>query len=123
MENKTVTLQLKKNCFDALQWKDNLHEMKTFCMDNCTITYETCHIDDYWSLKVLNGITGKEVAVALYDWVIKIDDNFFIVVSNDACKEMFDRVTQSDNGQDAEKSEGDETGCDCEFKIDWPKFL
>lgn len=91
MEVKKIKLKEKE--LEAIQWKDNLSEMKRFCLKNCTITYETCCIDDYWLLVVLDR-DGNEIGVPLQDWVVKLGEDEFIVVSNEDFNEYFEICNQ-----------------------------
>lgn len=87
MEVKKIKLKEKE--FEAIQWKDNISEMKRFCLENCTITFETCCIDDYWYL-VVNDRYGNKIGVPLKDWVVKLGEGEFIVVRNEDFNEYFE---------------------------------
>ena len=90
---ETLTFKQNKE-FEAVRWNDNCSEMKRFCGDKCTITYETCCIDDYWSLKVYDYLKHGYVTVALWDYVIKIDDGKLFVLTSDDVKLFFDVVSE-----------------------------
>lgn len=70
---RTTMKAISKNIeVDYLKWTDNLHEMKVFC--SCVITYESCCIDDYYSLTIYDDIRENDVIVPLGNYVIKFNN-------------------------------------------------
>lgn len=74
---------IKKRNIEAVQWSDNIDEMKNFCGRNCIITYESCSIENYFLLKINDFDTLQPVCVPIGDWVVKIDTDHFIVVKDE----------------------------------------
>ena len=70
---RTTMKAISKNIeVDYLKWTDNLHEMKVFCP--CVITYESCCIDDYYSLTIYDDLRENEVIVPLGNYVVKFNN-------------------------------------------------
>lgn len=82
-----MKIKLKQLELECITWHDNLSEMKHFCGDDCTITYESCHIDDYYNLSLYDALKRKNVNVALHDYVIKLPDDIGFTVCG---RELFD---------------------------------
>lgn len=86
-----MKIRIKPKEIKAIQWTDNCSEMKHFCGNYCTITYEYAPgLDDFWMLTV--DTIHDTVNVALNDWVVKLDKNTFIVVKNFDFKNFFDII-------------------------------
>lgn len=79
---------------EYLEWIDNPGEMKRFCPE-CTITYETCAIEDFWSLKIYDCILEKERIVPLKEKVVKLSENNFCLIP-DVIK-CFGAITKLEN--------------------------
>lgn len=107
---------LAEKRFDAVRWHDNCSEMKRFCHDCCTITYETCCVDDYWKLVVNDYFQHNKVAVALGDYVVKLSEKCFFVVREDDFDEFFKVIPVSQ--VKAEKENHIENKID-EITSDW----
>ena len=83
-------------------WKDNLAEMKHFCGDQCVITYESCYLDDYWSLMVNDCINPENSKhdVALGNYVVKLGENCFTVIDSMDFNDIFEKIENNINEQE-----------------------
>lgn len=89
MENNIIYCHLYPQECEALQWTDNYVEMKHFCGDNCTITFESCPLDDFFSLQVEDGLRGFGVNVPLNDYVVRMGNNVYTVIRASDFDEYF----------------------------------
>lgn len=98
---RTTMKAISKNIeVDYLKWTDNLHEIKVFCP--CVITYESCCIDDYYSLTIYDDLREAEVIVPLGNYVIKFN-NMITHVDPETFKLLFEITSCSQqSGQNDE---------------------
>lgn len=78
-------------------WHDNLAEMKHFCGEDCVITYESCHIDDYFNLSVDDCMKEKKVNVPTGHYVVKIPEFGLTVMDPIDFNLFFEKVQQEDD--------------------------
>lgn len=83
---------LKQREIEFLMWTgDNISDMKRFCKEDCSITYEIADgIDEYWQLKVYDSLLNEMVTVSVGCFIVKLSDDTFIVASATAFGEYFE---------------------------------
>lgn len=73
-----MILTLIDPSFEALAWEDNCGEIKRFCGEDATITYEVS-VEEFWNLQIYDRLKERKVTVALHDYVVKIPGGVTVV--------------------------------------------
>lgn len=80
---------LKPREVEAIRWTDNLPEMKHFCGKNCTITYESTPLDDFFQLVIDDFVKEKEVSVPFGNYVVCFGKDMFTTMSESDLMKYF----------------------------------
>lgn len=80
---------LKPREVEAIRWTDNLPEMKQFCGENCTITYESTPLDDFFKLVIYDFVKEKEDSVPFGNYVVCFGEDMFTTMSESDLRKYF----------------------------------
>ena len=103
MDSKKVKLNLEVEFLRCTG--ENLSEIKHFCLNAVTITYEVCEIDDYWCIKLHDCLSGKTEVVPNGDYIVKLPNGGFTIVDSDDFEEYFDFEGKNEYIQEIKEGE------------------
>lgn len=92
-----MDVKLKKTVFDVIRVTydtKQFPELKRFCGDDVTITYESCCIDDYWCIRLFDYLKDEEEIVPINDFILKLGDGIFTILSSEDYNEYFEPMSE-----------------------------